>query len=93
MEIQQIMEKNFKNVIVKGEEYPLNFIRKILSYVVTITQISVFTTMILGESIKPFLINFIPNYLIDWVCTNKPCNGAMLLVAERTTSSPSLSRT
>jgi selT/selW/selH-like putative selenoprotein len=71
MEIQQIMEKNFKNVIVKGEEYPLNFIRKILSYVVTITQISVFTTMILGESIKPFLINFIPNYLIDWIIENK----------------------
>ena len=71
MEIQQIMEKNFKNVIVKGEEYPLNFIRKILSYVVTITQISVFTTMILGESIKPFLINIIPNYLIDWIIENK----------------------
>ena len=71
MEIQQIMEKNFKNVIVKGEEYPLHFIRKILSYVVTITQISVFTTMILGESIKPFLINFIPNYLIDWIIENK----------------------
>ena len=46
MEIQQIMEKNFQNVIVKGEEYPLHFIRKILSYLVTITQISVFTTMI-----------------------------------------------
>lgn len=71
MEIQQIMEKNFKNVIVKGEEYPLHFIRKILSYLVTITQISVFTTMILGESIKPFLINIIPNYLIDWIIENK----------------------
>ena len=71
MEIQQIMEKNFKNVIVKGEEYPLNFIRKILSYVVTITQISVFTTMILGESIKPFLINIVPGYLIDWIIENK----------------------
>ena len=71
MEIQQIMEKNFKNVIVKGEEYPLLFIRKILSYLVTITQISVFTTMILGESIKPFLINIIPNYLIDWIIENK----------------------
>ena len=71
MEIQQIMEKNFQNVIVKGEEYPLHFIRKILSYLVTITQISVFTTMILGESIKPFLINIIPNYLIDWIIENK----------------------
>ena len=71
MEIQQIMEKNFKNVIVKGEEYPLHFIRKILSYLVTITQISVFTTMILEESIKPFLINIIPNYLIDWIIENK----------------------
>ena len=71
MEIQQIMEKNFKNVIVNGEEYPLHFIRKILSYLVTITQISVFTTMILGESIKPFLINIIPNYLIDWIIENK----------------------
>ena len=71
MEIQQIMEKNFKNVIVKGEEYPLHFIRKILSYLVTITQISVFTTMILGESIKPFLINIVPGYLIDWIIENK----------------------
>jgi selT/selW/selH-like putative selenoprotein len=71
MEIQQIMEKNFQNVIVKGEEYPLHFIRKILSYLVTITQISVFTTMILGESIKPFLINIVPGYLIDWIIENK----------------------
>ena len=38
MEIQQIMEKNFKNVIVNGEEYPLSQTRKFLSYSVMAIQ-------------------------------------------------------
>ena len=71
MEIQEIMEKNFKNVIVKGEEYPLNSIRKIISYLVTITQISVFAIVIAGDSLKPLLNNIIPNNLIDWIVENK----------------------
>ena len=71
MEIQEIMEKNFKNVIVKGEEYPLNSIRKIISYLVTITQISVFALVIAGDSLKPLLNNIIPNNLIDWIVENK----------------------
>jgi selT/selW/selH-like putative selenoprotein len=71
MEIQQIMEKNFKNVIVNGEEYPLSPIRKLLSYLVMGMQILIFSIMIMGNSIKPFLNSVISDSYIDWISENK----------------------
>ena len=71
MEIEQIMKNNFKNVIVNGEEYPLSPIRKLLSYSVMGIQILIFSIMIMGNSIKPFLNSVISDSYIDWIIENK----------------------
>jgi selT/selW/selH-like putative selenoprotein len=70
MEIQQIMEKNFKNVIVNGEEYPLSQTRKFLSYSVMAIQFLIFTLLILCN-FKNIINSLLPNNLIDWIGENK----------------------
>ena len=70
MEIQQIMEKNFKNVIVNGEEYPLSQTRKFLSYSVMAIQFLIFTLLILCN-FKNIINSILPNNLIDWIGENK----------------------
>ena len=70
MEIQQIMEKNFKNVIVNGEEYPLSQTRKFLSYSVMAIQFLIFTLLILCN-FKNIVDSILPNNLIDWIGENK----------------------
>ena len=70
MEIQQIMEKNFKNVIVNGEEYPLSQTRKFLSYSVMAIQFLIFTLLILFN-FKNIINSILPNNLIDWIGENK----------------------
>jgi selT/selW/selH-like putative selenoprotein len=70
MEIQQIMEKNFKNVIVNGEEYPLSQTRKFLSYSVMAIQFLIFTLLILCN-FKNILNSILPDNLIDWIGENK----------------------
>ena len=70
MEIQQIMEKNFKNVIVNGEEYPLSQTRKFLSYSVMAIQFLIFTLLILCN-FKHIINSLLPNNLIDWIGENK----------------------
>ena len=70
MEIQQIMEKNFKNVIVNGEEYPLSQTRKFLSYSVMAIQFLIFTLLILCN-FKNIINSTITNNLIDWIGENK----------------------
>ena len=70
MEIQQIMEKNFKNVIVNGEEYPLSQTRKFLSYSVMAIQFLIFTLLIL-YNFKNIINSILPNNLIDWIGENK----------------------
>ena len=70
MEIQQIMEKNFKNVIVNGEDYPLSQTRKFLSYSVMAIQFLIFTLLILCN-FKNILNSILPDNLIDWIGENK----------------------
>ena len=70
MEIQQIMEKNSKNVIVNGEEYPLSQTRKFLSYSVMAIQFLIFTLLILCN-FKNIINSLLPNNLIDWIGENK----------------------
>ena len=71
MEIEQIMKKNFKNVIVNGEEYPLTSLRKTLSYSIIGFQFLIFSLLILINVIKPILTSIIPNNIIDWIGENK----------------------
>ena len=71
MEIEQIMKRNFKNVIINGEEYPLNSIRKFLSYSIYSIQFLILTILILTNFNKQILFSFFPNNLIDWIGENK----------------------
>ena len=71
MEIEQIMKKNFKNVIVNGEEYPLTSLRKTLSYSIIGFQFLIFSLLILINVIKPILTSIFPNDIIDWIGENK----------------------
>ena len=71
MEIEHIMKKNFKNVIVNGEEYPLTSLRKTLSYSIIGFQFLIFSLLILINVIKPILTSIIPNDIIDWIGENK----------------------
>ena len=64
------MEKNFKNVIVNGEEYPLSQTRKFLSYSVMAIQFLIFTLLILCN-FKNIINSILPNNLIDWIGENK----------------------
>ncbi len=64
------MEKNFKNVIVNGEEYPLSQTRKFLSYSVMAIQFLIFTLLILCN-FKNIINSLLPNNLIDWIGENK----------------------
>ena len=64
------MEKNFKNVIVNGEEYPLSQTRKFLSYSVMAIQFLIFTLLILCN-FKNILNSILPDNLIDWIGENK----------------------
>ena len=71
MEIENIMKRNFKNVIVNGEEYPLTSLRKTLSYSIIGFQFLIFSLLILINVIKPILTSIIPNNIIDWIGENK----------------------
>ena len=64
------MEKNIKNVIVNGEEYPLSQTRKFLSYSVMAIQFLIFTLLILCN-FKNIINSILPNNLIDWIGENK----------------------
>jgi len=71
MEIENIMKRNFKNVIVNGEEYPLSSIRKTLSYSIMGFQFLIFTILLLINVIKPILTSIFSNDIIDWIGENK----------------------
>jgi len=69
-EIKQILESNYQNVFVEGEEYPLNFYRRSLSYCVTFFQIFLLILIFQPDLIKKYF-TIIPLDLINWCIENK----------------------
>lgn len=74
-QVKEYFEKNYSNILVTPDNYPLSSTRKFLSRIVTIIQISVIVLVFTGESIKRYTNGIIPNEYIDWIGGNKLMTG------------------
>lgn len=69
------MEKTYSNISVIPSDYPLSSTRQILYYLVTFLQVSLFLTLFCGKYVKPYIIGFVPENILDWIEGNKMIVG------------------
>ena len=74
-QVKEHLEKTYSNISVIPSDYPLSTTRQILYYLVTFLQVSLFLTLFCGKYIRPYIIGFVPENILDWIEGNKMMVG------------------
>jgi len=61
------LTQNYSNVNVVGEEYPVNIVRKLLKYAVSIFQMAMMFLLIGGQNARNFFSAYVPAHYLDLI--------------------------
>jgi hypothetical protein len=68
--LRRVLLGNYSNIEVYGEEYPIHFIRKLLSKLVWVLQMLIVALALGGENVRRYF-NFIPRQIFDYMDQKK----------------------
>ena len=78
--LKDALESENKNIVVIGEDYKLEGIRKKISNTLIILEIILSTIVTCSDSIKYLTRNFIPSSLFNWTYKNKIIKVAFIFI-------------